>query len=414
MLQANDQSVIDGYSLQPDRVQPTGLWKIETLNSLADMRNHAHAWLALERECIDPLAAFQSYAWCKSWAAAFCGKKNGLPQPRIFFISRGETLVAILPMMVSTHMGAKVLTLFGEPHSQIANAITMAGVDCRDGLRLCIAQAAMLTDADVVALGPLPENTILTEALDTSLLSPDPADVMSMVTWPGIWQAEDYIAGLKKNRRKDYNRKLNRLKSHGTINFERFQAGSSEFKAAVRDALVLKREWLVHNGMVSAGLSSGGVDIFLQGIVPFEGGFEMEAEVLKSGNKTIAIGINLVGRNMRHCYLSTYSDAYSEVSPGTMLHQFSIQQSINDGMNCVNFLGYPTHFKTLWTTKKTPLFRYQDALSLRGKIWLQLWIGIIRPLVKSGLLALRKLTRLPIIGKLLKSVLGKISPPDNA
>ncbi|MEE9313381.1 MAG: GNAT family N-acetyltransferase [Rhizobiaceae bacterium] len=409
MLQTTDQPLEhanDGEELRHEMVQPVGLWRIETIKSAAEIRDRAHEWLELERNCIDPFAPFQSYAWCESWAATFCGKNNHPPQPRIFFIYRGKTLVAILPMMVSSHRGAKVLTLFGEPHSQIANALTRAGVDCTDGLRLCMAEAVLLSDADVVALGPLPQDSPLTNSLEAEYLSFDPAEHMSLVTWPGIWQPADYVSGLKRNRRKDYNRKFNRLKKLGTPKFNRFDAFDREFKPLILQALELKKCWLERNGMLSVGLSQDGIEKFLSGFVPRDGGYGVEVVTLSIDGKTIAIGINLVGSNMRSCYLSAYDPDYSDVAPGMMLDQFSIQNAIEDGMSGMNFLGYPTPHKNQWATDTVPLQRYQQALTFRGRIWLNLWIGALRPAAKLCATALRSLTKLAFIRRLLGQVLS--------
>ena len=50
------------------------------------------------------------------------------------------------------------MTLFGEPHSQIATVLTKSGVDCLDGLRMCVSQATLTSNADVITFGPLPES----------------------------------------------------------------------------------------------------------------------------------------------------------------------------------------------------------------------------------------------------------------
>ncbi len=392
-------------------VQPTGTWRIETLNNLAKIRNHAQEWLALERECDDPYTSFQSYVWCESWALAFC-KTTGTPQPRIFFIYKGDTLVAILPMMVNTHMGARILTLFGEPHSQIANAITKNGVDCTDGLKLCIKQAAFLSDADVVAFGPLPEDSQLRSALDNKYLSPDPAETMSLVTWPGVANSEEYLNGLKKNRRKDFKRKHRQLQREDGVKFERFHVGDPKFKPLAKKALSLKREWLERNGMVSIGLAQAGMEKFLCSFTDRSGGTKPIVEALSIGDEPIAICIVLESATIRHCYLAAYDPDYMQLSPGTMLHQYSIHNAIDRGLEMVNFLGFPTHFKNLWATKKEPLLRYQQALTLRGVTWLRLWIGFIRPAAKRVLARLRHLTKLPLIGTPLGLMLSKLAPKN--
>lgn len=383
-------------------------WRIETLQSLAEIRSSAHLWLALERDCIDPNASFQSYFWCESWAAQNCTEGSSI-RPQIFLIYLNDDLVTLLPMMMASHMGAKTLTLFGEPHSQIAGALTKSGVDCTDGLRLCIAQLSLLTDADVVALGPVPTGSMLAEGMSGDYVSADPADKISLVTWPVRCRVEDYLAKLSKNRRKDFGKKLRRLESMGCVSFDRYDANTPEFDPMVKRALVWKREWLERNGMISLGLSSYSVEEFLTGFSAWDGVFEAEVEALTLDGKPVAISINLVGRNQRQCYLSAYDEAYAHVSPGTLAHQHAIHASIEDGFSSYSLLGYPTHFKELWTTETVPLIRYQEALTTRGKMWLTLWVNGARPLSKLILVKARKISDMPLLGTGFRKFLSALS-----
>lgn len=392
-----------------DAADLSGSWNIETLSSTADIRKNAFRWLDLERNSINPHAAFQSYVWCESWAATFCENNPDLPQPRIFLISRGDTLVAILPMMVSRHLGAKMLTLFGEPHSQIANALVRAGVDCRDGLRLCVEQAAFLTDSDMVALGPIPADSNLAQALDEQYLSPDPAEAMSLVQWEGANRSEDYVASLTKNRRKDFNQKFNRLSKLGRVEMRRFEVSDEDFKPMVLKALSFKRQWLEKNGIVSVGLSRKNISTFLTRFVPHDAGFMPEVEALFVGGKVVAINIQIAGRGMTHCYLSAYDLQYVEFSPGTLLHQLSIRNCVDDGLIGFNFLGYPTHFKNMWASDRVPLVRYKRAVTFKGKMWLNVWTDTLRPSLKSVFMHARKTSRLPIVGPVAGRLLSKIA-----
>ena len=91
---------------------------------------------------------------------------------------------------------------------------------------------------------------------------------------------------------------------------------------------------------------------------------KLSVETLSIDGKEIAICIILDGNSMRHCYLSAYDPEFTSTSPGTLLHQYSIHNSIDTGLSCLNFLGFPTHFKRLWATETETLLRYQQALSL--------------------------------------------------
>ncbi len=386
-------------------LNPTA-WRVQVLRSVDEIEPFEPHWLALERETSDPFAAFQSYSWCIAWAKAFCTGKGGAPQPHIFAVYRNEELVALLPMMSQTRAGVRVLSLFGEPHSQIAGALTHPGVDCGPGLRLCLVKARADRSLDAIALGPIPEGSQLSNALDETGLSSHHASHLSMIEWPGIWRADDYLAALSKNRRKDFNNKKRRLEKLGSVSFKRYDAGSPEFRKYAETAIVWKRNWLTRNGKVSAALSADGMIDFMIGLRSQTGGFIPEIEVLSANETPVAISINLVGREIRNCYLSGYDESFAHVSPGTLAHQYAIHQSIEDGMSAYSLLGHPTHFKNLWANKKPPLKQVLVPLNWRGRLWISGWRELAKPRIKSVMNRLSQMRFVPFLGPVAKHIIN--------
>lgn len=387
-----------------------GPWRIDTLANVGEIRSYQQAWLALERDCTDPHAAFQSYMWCERWATVFCARFPDLPQPRILMIYHDDTLVAILPMMISHHMGARQLTLFGEPHSQIANVIIRSGQDVSDGLRLCLEQAALLTDADVLALGPIPEGSPLLAAMDDDYLSPDPAEYLSITRWPGIWQVEDYEKQLTKNRRRDYRRKMKMATEMGHLDYRISDPSDADFKTHIRAALALKDDWLKRKGMVSIGLAREGHDDFLVSLATEDGGFQPEVELLTCGGHPMAYNINLVGRGERLCYLSAHDPHFLALSPGMLLDQYSTRNAIESALQGRNYLGHPTYHKAQWSNETIPLMRYRRAVTTKGRLWLTLWTDTLRPASKKLLMTLRGLSGLPIVGGMIGRFFAALAP----
>ena len=393
--------------MQPSAI--SGEWHIETLKSLADIRRNAFRWIELEEQSEDPQAVFQSFAWCEAWAEVYCKTSDNAYEPRIFFISRADTLIAILPMMVETHMGARVLTLFGEPHSQIANVLTRRNSDTSDGLKLCMAQAALLAGADVMALGPIPEGSPLLTASDPQHQSADPAENITLCQWPNDETVETYLKSQSRNIRKNFKRRSRLIAEEGETRFQQFTPLDDEFKSFVKLALAWKRDWLKRSGAFSLGLSMSGVDSFLSGFSGRDTVFQPVLDVLYLNDQPISISINMVGHGIRHCYLSAYNHEFGDLSPGTLATHISIHNSIKSGETGYSFLGFPTPYKAVWSNKHIPLLRYHNALTLRGKIWLLVWIRNARPLAKRMLMFMRKAAQWPIVGNLLNEFLKLLS-----
>ncbi len=378
----------------------SGPWRIETLNSFGEIQNNAYRWQELETSCTDPQTPFQSFAWCSSWCDVYARTRPGTVEPQVFLIFKGDILVALLPLMVETHMGARVLTVLGEPHSQIANILVRDGYDCSDGLNLCLQQVALVAHADVIAIGPIPQDSVLLTAMHGDALSADPAEYLSLHDRLKDDAPTDLLASMSKNRRKDFNRKRRLLEARGKVTFDVINASDPAFSDTVQRALDLKRDWLKRENIFSLGLTRDGVDEFLAQLPRTATGFQAELEILKLNDDVVAITINLVGKGLRHCYLTAYDMAYFECSPGTQILVSSLLNAAQNGETAYSFLGYPTPFKAMWTNDTIGLLRYQQALTVKGKVWLYAWTRGLRPFAKKLVSALRAGSPLPILGQL--------------
>lgn len=367
-------------------------WRIDTISDVDTLRRNAWRWLELERESADSDAAFQSFAWCSAWAETWCGP-DGAAQLDVKLIYLGETLVALLPLMIYKSEGVSILTMLGEPHTQIANVLIRPGGNLLDGIRLALAEAEFMSGADVVQLGLLPEGSALAKVFDGEDLCDDPASPVSLFTWSGIKTGEDYLESLSKNRRKDYHRKLRMLEEHGTVSFETIDASSFRFSETIRMALDRKQRWLAENGMLSCGLTMPCVGEFLTSLSPWDGTFTPEVDILSVGHDPVAFVINLTGNGCRHAWLSSYYDFYTPMSPGMLAHQFSISASIDAGLTSYSFLGHPTAFKEAMSNEAVPLLRYEKALTPRGSVWLKVWWNGVRPIVAAAVRRFWKLVK---------------------
>ena len=382
-------------------------WRFKCLSDLSEIHLHAVHWRRLEKKCDNAYAAFQSYSWCESWVRTFCPSDSNC-SPRVWLISRGTKLVAILPLMKVTQNGLVTIALLGEPHSQISNILSLPDEDCVEGIRLCLAQCGRSDNADIIALGPIPDNSRLAKALDPKTVSKDPADYLSILTWEDSANGDDYMKGLSRNRRKDIGKKERRLEDMGDVSFTQHRASEENLSPLIDLALRWKHEWLARTGTISNGLSRDHVDRFLAQIDSSAEGFDLEMEALRLNGDAIALTINLVGKGVRHCYLTSYDNDLAVVSPGTLIHQRAILASLGEGKTAYNLLGFPSQFKAKWTNHTIDLIRCQIGLTLKGRLWISIWTNRLRPLAKRALIQLRDFTSIPVLGNVLSIIMGRV------
>ncbi len=358
---------------------------IDILTCHAAMRVIADDWRALETEPGNGWAIFQSYAWCESWVASHCTGVRGAPCPFVFTARDGAgELLALLPMMREWRGGVRCLTVLGEPHTQMADALCAQGVVGAAALRAILDAIATTPAIDVVLAGPLPVSSRLAAALGADDLTPDPAEHLSIFDCSGLETGDDYIASLSKQRRRDFRRKLAKLEDDGPVTFSRHHAGDAAFAPMLADGLRLKRDWLKATGTISIAFNHKRIDAFFEALAATNpGALHPEVDVLSVGDKPISIALNMTGPNERACYLCAYDPAFHAASPGTLMHQHGIIDCITEGRSTYSLLGYPTPFKAIWTDDTVPLVRYDHAVTLRGHAYLTAWRGFLRPRAKQ-------------------------------
>lgn len=350
-----------------------------------DLRAIADDWRALEAASGNDWAIFQSCSWCMSWMNAHCTGANGATRPMVF-TARNDAgaLLALLPMMREWRGGVRCLTVLGEPHTQMADALCVHGEDGKRALHAVLDAVKTTSGIDVILAGPLPAPSRLANALDRDTLLPDPAGHLSVFDCSVLDDDDAYIGSLSKQRRRDHRRKLAKLKGKGAVAFDRHVAGDAAFAPMLAEALRLKRDWLKATGTISIAFNHKRIDAFFNALATVEpGALHPEVDVLSVGDKPISIALNMTGPNERACYLCAYDPAFHAASPGTLMHQRGIMDTISEGRSTYSLLGYPTPFKAIWTDFTVPLVRHDHAVTLRGRAYLTLWRGFLRPKAKQ-------------------------------
>lgn len=355
-------------------------WQVKLSTGLDELRELKADWLELEAQSGDPYACFQSYAWCWAWAETWCGQASAYT-PQIFRIYHGDVLVGLLPMMTGKTAGLRVLCFLGEPHTQTGTVLHKEHLDVSQGLELCLEQMRSMP-VDAITLNALPDGSPLALLLKDDL-QPDPAEFMAITGSDEHLDAKAYYQSLSRNRKKDFCKKKKRLEEMGELIYRTIPAGDDEFITFAKQSVEMKRRWLKNTHTLTSGLAWKDAVQFAENLNLVSGTYRPEIQLLTLSDQPIAISINMVGKGMRSCYMSAYDLSLTEASPGTVIHQLSMQQSVDEGLLGYNFLGHQTYFKNLWTNQRVPLVRYQQSLTFKGRIWIDLWANRLKPTAKS-------------------------------
>lgn len=355
--------------------------RFRTLTSLAEMDQVARQWKALEQRCGDRLSYFQTFGWCRSWIAAFAGEERGIA-PSIETVWRGDRLVAVWPLMLATTGGVRILQTLGEPHSQYCNLIwDQASLTRKDAERL-LARIQEDRCCDVAVFQAVPETSPLSQVLHGRNLESS-SNASALLDLSAFASAQEYDGQLGRLQKRNRNRRRNRLKRLGELNFTVVWPTDSRFAPLVRECASMKRRWLAETGRYSVGFSMDGFDSFLAGLTGDASTTSGAClSVLKTGDRIAAMELGFVKDRHYYSYLGAFDWDLRDLSPGKVQMDFTVRWLIEQGIMAYDLLGNPADYKISWSNRLVTLHAYAMPFSLKGRLYVRAWLGILRPAAK--------------------------------
>lgn len=352
------------------------------LTGLDEIDAVAEAWRDLEHKCADPLAYFQSHDWCRKWAAQFA--TDGKTIPHIQTLWRGETLLAVWPLMVVEAAGIRRLETLGVPHSQYCGMLVREGQVRRDELARLLDDTVAQSGCDVAVLRTVPEAGWLAEAAGGLPMVADTDNVASMLDLSAFSSSDDYVAQLGKLQKRNRNRRRNHLARRGELDFSVIWPGHPDFAPLVRRAAAMKREWLAETGRFSAGFSMTGYEDFLSTL---GGDAESMAGavlfVLRAGDDVVALELGFLRQGHYYAYIGGFDWSLRALSPGKVQMEMTVCWLIDNGVTTYDLLANPADYKASWSSRSISVGAHARALTWKGKLYVSTWLPTVRPALKK-------------------------------
>lgn len=352
------------------------------LTDLAEIDAVAEAWRALEADCADPLAYFQSHDWCRNWIAQFAAP--GRFEPFVQTLWRGGTLVAVWPLMIVHAAGLRRLETLGVPHTQYCGLLARPGAVPRAALADMAREAVARSGCDVAVLRAVPEGSALARALDGVPAVPGVGNEASMLDLSAYESAEAYTAGLGKLQKRNRNRRRNHLARLGALDFAVAWPGQAGFEALVRQCAAMKRQWLAETGRYSAGFAMAGYEDFLarlRGDADARAG--AVAFVLRVDGRPVAIELGFLHHRHYYAYIGGFDWSLRELSPGKVQMDMTVGWLIDNGIASYDLLINPADYKASWSSHSLRVGFHARALSRKGALYTSIWLPRLRPALKK-------------------------------
>ncbi|MGE0338803.1 MAG: GNAT family N-acetyltransferase [Xanthobacteraceae bacterium] len=318
----------------------------------ADALDAARAgWRAIEREGALQ-TPFQSYAVAEASIAAHRAHGH---EPHIVLIREGGSVVAILPLVMTSMAGSKVLRFLGDPLIQYGDAILS-----RAGSEAHLMQALLATGtlgADAVLFRKVRNDAKLSPLLSRR------AHVSSVEEAPYIDLRRE--TSLPPRDMRELRRYRRRLAERGEVEL-RITRGSGA-RDCVRTALELKRNWLAAKGYSSSVIGDPHWEAVLTSLVADHANL-LACARLEAGGKLAAIEIAITQGKRWHAFLGAINPEFAKSGPGQVQMADTIAYAREQGFAAYDLLAPADPFKRVIATGAVAVCDYALPLSLQGQV----------------------------------------------
>lgn len=372
---------------------------VRTVRSLDDIEAIAADWRALEAASADSLSYFQTYSWCRNWVAHFAAN-GGEHQPVIQTAWRGDTLVAVWPLMLTGRWGIRKIVALGDPHSQYCNAICHPEHGEADTVRTLLASSLATNGCDVALFRPVPESSPLVPALDVVPRIADYDNESSILDLSEFGSSEAYVQSLGKLQKRNRNRRRNHLARLGELSFEVIWPDHPDFAALVAEGTRMKRRWLKETGRYSTGFAMKGYEDFLGHLSGDKERLEgVCLSVLRAGERVVAVELGFIHKRAYYAYIGGFDWELREMSPGKVQMEMTVCWLIDNGVVGYDLLANPADYKKSWSNTAIRLLGFAAPMSWKGRLYISAWLPML-PAAKAAYTAVsERMRKLMIFGQ---------------
>ncbi|MCW5675731.1 MAG: GNAT family N-acetyltransferase [Xanthobacteraceae bacterium] len=308
-------------------------------------------WRAIERE--GALSTpFQSFAVAAASLPAHLAHGH---EPQIIVVrEHGETR-AILPLVLTSMAGARVLRFFGDPLIQYGDAVlSRAGTEAHLMTALL---AAEKLGADAALLRKVRNDAKISRVLSRR------AQVSRVEEAPFVDLRRD--VSLSSRDARELRRYRRRLAEQGEVKLHITRG--SDALSCVQTALELKREWLASKGFTSSVIGDEAWERVLTSLVT-ENANLLACARLEAGGRLAAIEVAITHGKRWHAFLGAIDPAFAKCGPGQVQMADTIAHARANGFAAYDLLAPADAFKRVIASGAISVRDYALPFSLPGQL----------------------------------------------
>jgi CelD/BcsL family acetyltransferase involved in cellulose biosynthesis len=367
------------FSPAPAREVPEA-FAVEVVRTLESLDTLAADWRALQ-ELSGPASVFQCCGQIRIWARHFSAGGRTRERLHVAVVREAGRPLLILPLVLSGRAPFRIARLAGDPIAQYADLLVDPAICGRGALDAALASVRRAGAAAIVLRRVRRDSHLFRLAGDRL----GPPSAASTAPWADLAPYDSFDAyrqSLSKKVRQALRHRGNHLERAGSYAFE-LLPGGPQARAALADAIAMKRRWLIHRGEISSAFMEPRTRDCLLALA---GERDTGAVVtrLVVGGEPAAIRLGFEYQGAHYSYLSAYDESFASLSPGKLLMGFTIERFPERGLRRVDMLPPGGRHKMDWCRLETAVADYTLPLTLAGRAYAAGYRQRLRPALQRA------------------------------
>lgn len=273
--------------------------------------------------------------------------------PHLVVVREGAACLVILPLVMTSMAGLKVLRFLGDPLIQYGDGVVSPSATPE---HVAHAFKALTTlGADAALLRKVRDDALIGRAL--------PATVQVLATDAAPFVDLDRGATLSGRDQRELRRLGRRLADQGTVRLE--DLAGPERLAGIARALAWKREWLAGKGLSSLVIGDARWEKALLALAEKD---ELACVALRVGEDIAALEVAFRRPPHWSAFLGAINPAYARCGPGQVQMAETQAFARASGFETYDLLGPADPFKRAIATGEVAIRDYFLPLSLKGRL----------------------------------------------
>jgi CelD/BcsL family acetyltransferase involved in cellulose biosynthesis len=367
------------FAQAPAKPETARIFAVDVVSDAAGLDAIAPEWRALEA-LSGPASVFQGFHQVRIWARHFLSVRG--QRLHVAVVREHGRAVLILPLVLSGRAPLCVARLAGDPIAQYADLVCDPA-RCPPGVVEAALRSVRRAGAAAIVFRRVRRDSHLARLLGDRLANPAAESTAPYADLTPYDSYEAYRASLSKKVRQALRHRSNHLEKAGHFAFELLPAGPAA-RAALADALDMKRRWLVQRGAISSAFVEPAARECLLDLAGGTGATGAVVMRLLVNGEPAAVRFGFEHQGTHFCYLSAYDEGFANLSPGKMLMNFYVSRFRERGLQRIDMLPPGGRHKSDWCRFETDVADYTLPLSAAGRAYAALYRERLRPALQRA------------------------------